>query len=176
MSAERAAAYVALGSNLGNRGAHLAGAVEALRALPGVEVTALSPVYETDPVGGPPQGAYLNAVVALRTELAPEVLLARLLEIESRAGRERGAERDAPRSLDLDLLLYADEKIDAPGLAVPHPRLHERAFVLEPLARLAPELVHPVLGVSVAELAARVRDAEAVRRLPEEAEPWPSSR
>jgi 2-amino-4-hydroxy-6-hydroxymethyldihydropteridine diphosphokinase len=129
-------AYVALGSNLGDREAHLAHAVTALRATPGVEVEALSSVRETAPVGGPPQGAYLNAVVELRTQLTARALLERLLEIEAEAGRVRGPQRNAPRTLDLDLLLYGDEQIDEPGLVVPHPRMQQRGFVLEPLAEL----------------------------------------
>jgi len=157
-------AFVALGSNLGDRRAALALAVAQLRASAGIEVLAVSPVYETDPVGGPPQGAYLNAAVALRTALAPRALLERLLAIEAQAGRERGAIRDAPRQLDLDLLCYGDLVLDEPGLTLPHPRLHERAFALAPLADLAPELVHPVLGESVARLAARARGRAAVRK------------
>lgn len=129
-------AYVALGSNLGDREAHLARAVEALRATPGVEVEALSTIRETAPVGGPPQGPYLNAVVELRTGLAARTLLERLLEIEAEAGRARGPQRNAPRTLDLDLLLYGDQEIDEPDLVVPHPRMQQRAFVLEPLAEL----------------------------------------
>jgi 2-amino-4-hydroxy-6-hydroxymethyldihydropteridine diphosphokinase len=129
-------AYVALGSNLGDREAHLARAVAALRATPGIEVEALSSIRETAPVGGPPQGAYLNAVVELRTELAARALLERLLEIEAEAGRVRGPQRNAPRALDLDLLLYGDEEIDEPDLVVPHPRMQQREFVLEPLAEL----------------------------------------
>jgi 2-amino-4-hydroxy-6-hydroxymethyldihydropteridine diphosphokinase len=160
-----ARAFVALGSNLGDRRALLEFAVAQLRTSAGIEVLAVSPVYETDPVGGPPQGAYLNAAVALRTALAPRALLERLLAIEALAGRERGAVRDAPRRLDLDLLCYGDLVLDEPGLTLPHPRLHERAFALVPLADLAPELVHPVLGESVARLAARVRDRAAVRKL-----------
>jgi len=159
-------AFVALGSNLGDRRALLDLALAQLRASEGIAVEAVSPVYETEPVGGPPQGAYLNAAVALRTTLAPRVLLARLLAIEALAGRERSGARDAPRRLDLDLLLYGELAIAEPGLVVPHPRLHERAFVLEPLADLAPGLVHPVLRESVARLAARVRDPAAVRQLP----------
>jgi 2-amino-4-hydroxy-6-hydroxymethyldihydropteridine diphosphokinase len=157
-------AFVALGSNLGDREAALAFAVAELRASEGVEVEALSPVYETAPVGGPPQGPYLNAVVALRTALAPRALLERLLAIEARAGRERGPLRDAPRHLDLDLLLYDDLVLAEPGLVVPHPRLHERAFALEPLRDLAPDLVHPVLGETIDRLARRFRDPAAVRR------------
>lgn len=157
-------AYVALGSNLGDRAAHLAGALEALGRTPGVERLATSPVYDTSPVGPPGQGSYLNAVVALRTTLGPRALLERCLAIEQEAGRERGPLRNAPRVLDLDLLLYADRRVQEPGLTVPHPRLHERAFVLEPLRDVAPHLVHPVLGETVEALAARVRDPAAVRR------------
>src|SRR5262245_41797673 len=157
------AAYVGLGSNIGDREARLAFAVAALRASAGTRVQALSPIYETEPVGGPAQGAYLNAVAALRTELAPRALLERLLAIEALAGRERGAVRDAPRTLDLDLLLYASRVVDEPGLRVPHPRLHERAFVLVPLRDVAPALVHPVLGETIERLAARVGPVTGVR-------------
>jgi 2-amino-4-hydroxy-6-hydroxymethyldihydropteridine diphosphokinase len=156
--------YLALGSNLGSRESHLAAAIAALRRTEGVRVTAVSPVYETDPVGPPPQGPYLNAVARLRTLLAPRALLARLLEIEAEAGRSRGGERHAARTLDLDLLLYGARQIDEPGLEVPHPRLHQRAFVLEPLRDLAAQLVHPRLRERVESLAAQVRDPGAVRR------------
>ncbi len=167
---------MAIGSNLGDRARHLARAVAELRGAPGVEVTALSSVYETEPVGGPPQGRYLNAVVALRTELAPRALLDLLLAIEAREGRVRDGRRDAPRPLDLDLLLHGDATLDTPELVLPHPRLHERAFVLEPLAELAPERVHPVLGETFSALARRVRDPAALRRVaPEESQAWPSS-
>ena len=161
--ADGARVFVALGSNLGPREAHLAFALRALRASEGVRVVAVSPVFETDPVGPPPQGPYLNAVVELRTSLAPRALLERLLAIEAAAGRERRGPRNAARTLDLDLLLHGALALDEPGLCVPHPRLAERAFVLEPLCALAPELVHPTLGATLAELAARVRDPAAVR-------------
>jgi 2-amino-4-hydroxy-6-hydroxymethyldihydropteridine diphosphokinase len=171
-------AYVALGSNLGDREAHLAAAIQALRARPAVRVTSVSTVYETAPVGPPPQGPYLNAVVRLRTRLAPRALLACLLEIEAAEGRRRSAGRWSPRTLDLDLLFYGSLTLDEPGLCVPHPRLHERAFVLEPLRDVAPRLVHPLLGKSVEELARNVRDPGAVvafpvgfsARIPEEAD------
>jgi 2-amino-4-hydroxy-6-hydroxymethyldihydropteridine diphosphokinase len=157
-------AYVGLGSNLGDREELLAFAVGLLRASAGIGSLALSPIYETEPVGGPAQGPYLNAVAALRTELPPRALLERLLAIEELAGRERGAVRNEPRRLDLDLLLYAEQVIDEPGLVVPHPRLHERAFALVPLRDLAPELVHPVLGETIVRLAGRLPRTPGVRR------------
>jgi 2-amino-4-hydroxy-6-hydroxymethyldihydropteridine diphosphokinase len=155
-------AYVALGSNLGDREAHLAAAIAALRARPGVRVIAVSRVYETAPVGPPPQGPYLNAAVYLRTTLAPRALLACLLEIEAAQGRERSAGRWSARTLDLDLLFYGSLALDEPDLCIPHPHLHERHFVLEPLCELAPRLVHPRLGETIEELAAKVRDPGAV--------------
>ena len=139
------AAFVALGSNLGDRAAHLARAVEGLARLPSTRVAAVSSWIETDAVGGPPgQPRYLNGVARIETELAPRALLDRLLAIERGAGRERvGGVRDAPRTLDLDLLLYAEVAVAAPGLVVPHPRMEERLFVLRPLAELAPGLLLP---------------------------------
>jgi 2-amino-4-hydroxy-6-hydroxymethyldihydropteridine diphosphokinase len=160
-----AIAFVALGSNLGRREDHLSGAIAALRRTSGIGAVVLSPVYETEPVGPGEQGAYLNAVARLTTRLEPRTLLARLLAIENAAGRERGRERNAARTLDLDLLLHGALCLEEPGLVLPHPRLHERGFVLEPLCDLAPALVHPVLDVTVAELARRARDPQAVRRL-----------
>jgi 2-amino-4-hydroxy-6-hydroxymethyldihydropteridine diphosphokinase len=155
-------AYVALGSNLGDREAHLAAAIQALRGRPSVRVTAISTVYETAPVGPPPQGPYLNAVVRLRTQLPPRALLACLLEIEAAEGRQRSAGRWSARTLDRDLLFYGSLVLDEPGLCLPHPLLHERAFVLAPLCDLAPRLVHPRLGKTVLELARDVRDPGAV--------------
>ena len=155
---------MALGSNLGDRDQQLVTALAALSATDGIEVIAVSPVYETDPVGPPPQGPYLNAAVRLRTALTPGALLGRLLEIEAAQGRSRGSTRDAPRTLDLDLLFYGDEILAEPDLELPHPRLANRPFVLEPLCDLAPDFVHPVLRVTVENLARRVRDPVAVRR------------
>jgi 2-amino-4-hydroxy-6-hydroxymethyldihydropteridine diphosphokinase len=156
-------AYIALGSNLGDRERHLCAALEALRALRGVREVVSSPVYETDPVGPGEQRPYLNAVARVATELSPRDLLDRLLAIERSEGRERGPVRNAPRTLDLDLLLYDEREIDEPGLVVPHPRMAQRAFVLEPLCDLAPDLVIPGASAPVSALAAAVRDADSVR-------------
>jgi 2-amino-4-hydroxy-6-hydroxymethyldihydropteridine diphosphokinase len=157
-------AYVGLGSNLGDREAHLLRALAGLRASPGLELVAVSPLYETDPVGPTPQGPYLNAAAELRVDVGPRELLERLLSVEAQAGRVRGSARDAPRTLDLDLLLFGDRVVDEPGLEIPHPRLHERGFALEPLADLAPQTLHPVCGRRIDELARRRRDPRAVRR------------
>jgi 2-amino-4-hydroxy-6-hydroxymethyldihydropteridine diphosphokinase len=156
-------AYVALGSNLGDRRAFLEGALAALDETRSVRVLACSRFYETEPLGPPPQGPYLNAVARLETELAPRALLGLLLELEERAGRERGAIRNAPRTLDLDLLLHGSSCLAEDGLELPHPRMHERAFVLEPLCEIAPDLVHPRLGEQIRSLAARVREPAKVR-------------
>ena len=137
-------ANVGLGSNLGDREQTIRAAAA---ALPGV--VAISKLRETEPVGVTDQPAFLNGAARLDTELSPRELLDALLEIERGLGRER-RERWGPRTIDLDLLLYGDESVDEPGLTVPHPSLHERAFVLEPLAELDPELVVPGRG--------RVRD------------------
>ena len=133
-------AYIALGSNLGDRAAHLQFAVDELAAVDGVEVLAISPVYETAPIGGPPQDAFLNAVAALETGLDPYELLALAQGIEQNAQRVR-VERWGPRTLDVDLLLYDDLRLDDPDLVIPHPRMWERGFVLAPLRDIAPELV-----------------------------------
>ena len=135
-------AYLGLGSNLGDRAAHLQFALDALAARAG-RVAAISPVYETEPVGGPPQPDFLNAVVAVETALSPRELLGVAKTLEAEAGRQPPdpANRWGPRPLDIDVLMVGDLRVDEPDLVVPHPRIHQRAFVLAPLADVAPELV-----------------------------------
>lgn len=151
-----AISYVALGSNLGDRWATLAAAVRRLRAEPGVRVVASSAFHETAPVNCPPgSGEFLNAVAAVETDRSPHDLLQLLLRVERQFGRVR-SEPNSPRTLDLDLILYGDFVIDTPDLTLPHPRMHQRAFVLAPLAEVAPDAVHPVLKKTVRELLAAV--------------------
>ncbi len=134
-------AYVGLGSNLGDREQAIRNAAETIGA------TRLSEIRETEPWGYADQPLFLNAVAEVETELGPRALLDELLDVERRLGRERGGgPRYGPRTIDLDLLLYGDEVIDEPGLTVPHPHLHERRFVLEPLVELDAELVVPGRG------------------------------
>jgi 2-amino-4-hydroxy-6-hydroxymethyldihydropteridine diphosphokinase len=139
-------AYVGLGANLGDRERTLLGAIADLDAEEGIDVVAVSTLQETEPVGVGEQPLFLNGAAALDTTLAATELLDRLLAIEERFGRVRVPGEHGPRTLDLDLLLYGDAEIDAPGLVVPHPRLHERRFVLEPLVELDPRLVVPGHG------------------------------
>jgi 2-amino-4-hydroxy-6-hydroxymethyldihydropteridine diphosphokinase len=138
-------AYVGLGANLGPREITLLRAVDLLAETEGVEVQAVSQLRETEPVGVVEQPRFLNGAVMLDTSLSPRELLDRLLEIERELGRVRDV-RWGPRVVDLDLLVYGDRQTDEPGLRVPHPRLHERRFALEPLAELDPELDVPGLG------------------------------
>ncbi len=155
-----ARALVALGSNLGDRAGYLLSGLAALSRA-GVRVLRLSRVYETEPVGPPGQGPYLNQVAAVETELEPAELLALLLAVERAHGRVR-TERYGPRTLDLDLLDYEGRILDLPGLTLPHPRLHERAFVLVPLLEVAPGWRHPRFGKSARELLLAL-DAGGVR-------------
>jgi 2-amino-4-hydroxy-6-hydroxymethyldihydropteridine diphosphokinase len=138
-------AYVGLGANVGPREVTLLRAVELLGEADGVDVLAVSQLRETEPVGVVDQPAFLNGAVQIETTLEPRALLELLLRIERELGRVR-EERWGPRTVDLDLLVYGDETVDEPGLRVPHPRLHERRFALEPLAELDPELVIPGRG------------------------------
>jgi 2-amino-4-hydroxy-6-hydroxymethyldihydropteridine diphosphokinase len=147
-------AYVALGANLGDRERTIRRALGELDAAEGVRVTAVSALIETEPVGYLDQPRFLNGAAALETTLAPRELLDLLLAVERRFGRVReGAPPQGPRPLDLDLLLYEGLELDEPGLRIPHPRLHERRFVLEPLAELDPSLKVPGKGAVQALLA-----------------------
>jgi len=139
-------AFVGLGANLGDRETTLRSALDRLSAEPGVELVAVSSFRDTAPIGIADQPRFLNAAAAVETTLSAHDLLDRLLAIELRLGRTREGARFGPRTIDLDLLLYGDERIDEPGLEVPHPRLHERRFVLEPLLDLDPGLFVPGRG------------------------------
>lgn len=152
-----ATAYIALGSNLGDRAAHLR---EATRELARVgRVRGISSLYATEPVGPVRQGDFLNAVVQMETRLLPEDLLAELLEIERRHGRDRNASPPkGPRTLDLDLLAWEDAVMETPTLTLPHPALAERRFVLVPLVELAPEWRHPVSGKTARQLLAELEN------------------
>ncbi|HET6697227.1 MAG TPA: 2-amino-4-hydroxy-6-hydroxymethyldihydropteridine diphosphokinase [Gaiellaceae bacterium] len=137
-------AYVGLGSNLGDREGTIRRAVELLGEQPGIEIVAVSTLRDTDPVGYEDQPRFLNGAVALEVDLSARALLDELLEVERELGRDRSREtRWGPRTIDLDLLLYGEETVDEPGLTVPHPRLAERQFVLEPLSELDPDLTLP---------------------------------
>jgi 2-amino-4-hydroxy-6-hydroxymethyldihydropteridine diphosphokinase len=153
--------YIALGTNLGDRHSNLRAA---LRSLPtAVTVTEESPVYETPPWGYEDQPAFLNMVVKAETSLEPKPLLTYLKQIETELGREKSV-RWGPRLIDLDILFYDDRVIHTPPLVIPHPRLHERAFVLVPLADIAPNLKHPVFHKKIRDLLAKI-DMQGIDRI-----------
>lgn len=162
-------AWIALGANLGDRRRNIETALLRLAQTPGVRVVEASALIETEAVtapGAPAQPAYLNAAAELATTLSPRALLRAMLAVEQAMGRSRGAsQRWAPRAIDLDLLLYEDLTLHEPGLVVPHPRMHSRRFVLEPLAQIAPKARHPGLGMTVEQLLAELTQAVAPGRL-----------
>lgn len=155
-------AYLSLGSNLGDARANIASAVEKLSFLGSVE--AISSLYTTEPVGFADQPWFLNVAVTLKTDILLEELLQRTKGIEKAMGRTASV-RNGPRLIDVDILLYGDAVAATAALTVPHPWMHERRFVLEPLAEIAPEAIHPLFKKTVAELCAECRDPHVVRKL-----------
>jgi 2-amino-4-hydroxy-6-hydroxymethyldihydropteridine diphosphokinase len=153
--------HLSLGSNVGDRAANLNTAVDHLRALG--EIVAVSSFYETEPVEFAAQPWFLNCAVALSTDKTPEETLASILEIEQKLGRRR-AQKKGPRIIDIDILLFGNSIVDDPGLTIPHPAMHERRFVLEPLAEIAPDARHPVLKQTIQELRDTLPAGQAVRR------------
>ncbi|GAA4721668.1 2-amino-4-hydroxy-6-hydroxymethyldihydropteridine diphosphokinase [Brevibacillus fulvus] len=157
-------AYLALGSNMGDRNRLLSQAVKALAAVPQIELQRISAVYETDPVGYVEQEAFLNMAVAVQTTLTPERLLDEVLSIEQQLGRVRTV-RWGPRTIDLDILLYGDQRVDTPALQIPHPAMAERAFVLIPLADIWPQAKPlPVIGKTIDQCLVSAVDARGVKK------------
>lgn len=143
--------YVGLGSNLGNKRENLVNAINRIDAHDEIHVKDKSSFYETAPVGGPPQPDYVNCVIELETEVGPQALLKEFKKIEKALGRKPGV-KWGPRTVDLDILLYGDRIVNDLNLKIPHERMHERAFVLEPLCEISPDIKHPVLRVNISEL------------------------
>ena len=157
--------YLSLGSNVGNRERNLSHAIEHLAPLG--KVVSVSSFYETEPVDFTHQPWFLNCAVALETEKMPQQFLAAILSIEKALGRHREASQPkGPRTIDIDILLFGSSVIDTPTLTIPHPALHERRFVLEPLAEIAPDVRHPVINKTVRELRDALPAGPAVRKLP----------
>jgi 2-amino-4-hydroxy-6-hydroxymethyldihydropteridine diphosphokinase len=162
-------AFIGLGTNLGDRAANYRQAIQRIGQLPESRIVRHSSIYETEPVGDV-KGLFLNGVVELETEMSADALMRRLLAIERAMGRRRTTVRKSsaarrkyrPRTIDLDLLFFDREIIHASSLTVPHPRMHERRFVLAPMAELAPALIHPELNVSISELLAGLKSAQRV--------------
>jgi len=158
------ACFIGIGSNLGNRQAFCLEALRRLEKLPLTQLVSVSSLYETDAVGEGHSSPFINSVAELSTELSPQEVLTAALSIEAALGRDRSKAEPA-RPMDLDLLLFGDLLLDEPGLTIPHPRMHERRFVLEPLAEIAPNLIHPVLKEKISALLKKLSDPHQVRRL-----------
>ncbi|MDP6925176.1 MAG: 2-amino-4-hydroxy-6-hydroxymethyldihydropteridine diphosphokinase [Candidatus Scalindua sp.] len=148
--------YAGLGSNLGNKRENIVSAIDRIDAYKGICVKERSGLYNTTPVGGPPQPDYVNCVIGLETEIEPQILLKEFKEIEIELGRKPGV-RWGPRVVDLDILLYGDRIVNDYNLKIPHERMHERAFVLEPLCEISPGIKHPVSGISISELLEKLK-------------------
>lgn len=153
--------YLSLGSNLGDRAGNLNAAIDRLRSLG--EVVTVSSFYETEPVEFTAQPWFLNCAVEMNTEKTPQQILASILEIEQQLGRQRG-QKNGPRTIDLDILLFGNSIIEDRGLTIPHPAMHERRFVLEPLAEIAPDAQHPVFKQTIRELHDALPAGQAVRK------------
>jgi 2-amino-4-hydroxy-6-hydroxymethyldihydropteridine diphosphokinase len=143
--------YAGLGSNLGNKRENIIRAIDRIDAYEEICVKEKSGFYDTSPVGGPPQPDYVNCVIELETEIEPQTLLKEFKKIEIELGRKPGV-RWGPRVVDLDILLYGDRIVNDRNLKIPHERMHERVFVLEPLCEISPDIKHPVSGISISEL------------------------
>jgi 2-amino-4-hydroxy-6-hydroxymethyldihydropteridine diphosphokinase len=166
-------AYIGLGSNLGDREAALRRAVEMLAGMPGTKVLRVSSIYRTQPVGKTDQPEFLNMAAEVGTGLEPRELMAFLRGIEKKLGRMRG-ERWGPRTIDLDILFYEDRVLREPDLEIPHPRINQRAFVLEPLSELVPDLVDPITGKTVSQILAGLdRRGQRVEKTAELPRPLP---
>lgn len=155
-------AYLSLGSNLGDRENNLREAIQRLRTLG--KILKISSFYETEPVDFTDQPWFLNCAVAIETAQAPEALLKNLLGLEQEMGRQR-IQKKGPRTIDIDILLFDDVRVDMPGLTIPHPAMHQRKFVLEPLAEIAPEARHPVLNKTIRELLVEIPREQRVKKL-----------
>jgi 2-amino-4-hydroxy-6-hydroxymethyldihydropteridine diphosphokinase len=154
--------YLSLGSNIGDRAGNLQAAIDRLRAFG--EIVAVSSFYETEPVEFTAQAWFLNCAVALSTEKTPRELLAGILDIEQQLGRRRGQAK-GPRVIDIDIVLFDDLIVEDPGLKIPHPAMHERRFVLEPLAEIAPDAYHPALKRTIRDLHDALKPGQKVRKL-----------
>jgi 2-amino-4-hydroxy-6-hydroxymethyldihydropteridine diphosphokinase len=160
-------AYIAVGSNLGRRRDNCCEGIRLLAQSPGCRLTAQARFYKTAPVGYLDQDWFVNTVIRIETDFSPEALLSRLKEIEANVGRRPGSVRYGPRVLDMDLLLFGNRVVDLPGLGVPHPRMHERRFVLVPFCDIDPAAVHPVFGETMQRLLDRLDEAD------QKVEPYP---
>ena len=160
----RVTGFLGLGTNMGDRKKNLAQALTILNDRPDLTVLRTSSIYETEPWGLANQPKFLNMVAEIATSISPDELLERVKKVEQDMGRKAGP-RFGPRIIDIDILLLEDQVVDEPNLNVPHVSLHERAFILVPLSELAPDLVHPVFGVTVATLAAKVGGLDGVKPL-----------